>query len=333
MTLIAGINGFGRVGLHLLKYVTDRQDSAAFAIGYVNDDTLSLDDATAILQDDEAVRFPKGSVRQVVDGIEIMGPDGVARHIAYSTAPLGAIPWPGRPDLIFECSGKATKAADCRNHLVGDTRLAVISATAPDADQTLIYGFNHEDFSQDSRILSYGSCTVNAYVPLAASLHRTYGVIESDVNIIHNTPRHRMVDGGTLVRRTCSLEQSGPTLLKFLTPNRFAVNYTMVPYPGVSIIDLRFRLRYTPDRSSPVATLSAAIGSGELAGLYGLETADRGPEPYNCTTYSAVLVEDSIRVIGDNAYLQGYFDTENSVNRFYDLVQYIAASSCLATDR
>lgn len=324
MTLIAGMNGFGRVGLHLLKYVADRQDSAAFAIGYINDDTLSLDDAFAILEGDEAVRFADGGVRRVEDGLEIVGSGGEVQRIAYSNAPLGAIPWAGRPDLVFECSGKATRAADCEAHLVGDTRLAVISATAPDADQTLIYGFNHEDFDPRSRILSYGSCTVNAYVPLAASLNRTYGVLESDVNIVHNTPRHRMADGGTLTRRACSLEHAAPTLLDFLAPDRFTVNYTTVPYPGVSIIDYRFSLRDVPDRASFVAKLKTVIGDGELAGLYGMDATDRGPEPYNCTTYSAVLIADHIRIVGDSVYLQGYFDTENSVNRFFDLIQYIA---------
>jgi glyceraldehyde 3-phosphate dehydrogenase len=327
MTLIAGINGFGRVGLHLLKYVSDRQDSAAFAIGYINDDTLSLDDAFTILQNDEAVRFAEGSVRRVADGLEISWPNGAVQRIVYSTRPLGAIPWAGTPDLVFECSGKATKAVDCRAHLVGDTRLAVISATAPDADQTLIYGFNHEHFDPGSHILSYGSCTVNAYVPLAASLNRRYGIIESDVNIIHNTPRHRMAGAGTLTRRLCTLEHSGPKLLDFLAPERLTVNYTAVPYAGVSIIDFRFRLRNAPDRASFISTLATAIKDGDLAGLYGLETADRGPESYIGSIYSAVLVADHIRIVGDSVYLQGYFDTENSVNRLYDLVQYIATQT------
>ena len=33
-----GINGFGRVGLHLLKYWLDRNDESNFDIKYINDD-------------------------------------------------------------------------------------------------------------------------------------------------------------------------------------------------------------------------------------------------------------------------------------------------------
>ena len=41
MKKIAGINGFGRFGLHLLKYWLDRASSSNFSIGYINDDTIN----------------------------------------------------------------------------------------------------------------------------------------------------------------------------------------------------------------------------------------------------------------------------------------------------
>ena len=40
--LTAGINGFGRFGLHLLKYWLDRADTTKFSVGFINDDTLTL---------------------------------------------------------------------------------------------------------------------------------------------------------------------------------------------------------------------------------------------------------------------------------------------------
>ena len=38
----AGLNGFGRFGLHLLKYWLDRNNEANFTINYINDDSLSI---------------------------------------------------------------------------------------------------------------------------------------------------------------------------------------------------------------------------------------------------------------------------------------------------
>ena len=55
----AGINGFGRFGLHLLKYWLDRDNEANFTINYINDDTLTILQAYEIIIKDEFVIFNK----------------------------------------------------------------------------------------------------------------------------------------------------------------------------------------------------------------------------------------------------------------------------------
>mgnify|MGYP001973131466 CR=1 FL=1 len=59
MKKIAGINGFGRFGLHLLKYWLDRASSSNFNIGYINDDTITIDQALDTLHNDNKVFFTK----------------------------------------------------------------------------------------------------------------------------------------------------------------------------------------------------------------------------------------------------------------------------------
>ena len=56
MKKIAGINGFGRFGLHLLKYWLDRASSSNFNIGYINDDTITIDQALETLNNDNKVK-------------------------------------------------------------------------------------------------------------------------------------------------------------------------------------------------------------------------------------------------------------------------------------
>ncbi|SUS05510.1 Glyceraldehyde-3-phosphate dehydrogenase (fragment) [uncultured Defluviicoccus sp.] len=86
------------------------------------------------------------------------------------------------------------------------------------------------------------------------------------------------------------------------------------------MIDFRFRLARPAGREAIEAALAEAFaGGGGLEGLYRLVPHDEGPEVHQCTWASAVLVADGIKVRGDNVYLPGYFDTENSVNRFFDL--------------
>lgn len=319
---VTGINGFGRFSLHLLKWWLDRRNTSNFSIEFINDDVLSLEQACDIITSDPYVRFDAYQIKRTADALLFTDANGATHSITYTNALLAAIPWRGEPDVVFECSGKATEAARCRTYLTGRTQLVLISATSWDADATLVYGFNHDAFTPDRhRIVSYGSCTVNAYVPLAQWVNDRFGIVDSDVNVVHNIVLHRLSQHNTLQRKFCTLERSAPLLLPFLDESRnFIVTYSVVPWAGVSMIDFRFRLARPAGREAIEAALAEAFaGGGGLEGLYRLVPHDEGPEAHQCTWASAVLVSDGIKVRGDNVYLPGYFDTENSVNRFFDL--------------
>ena len=175
-------------------------------------------------------------------------------------------------------------------------------------------------------MVSYGSCTVNAYVPLAWYVHDAYGVISSDAHIIHNTPRYKLDgrDGHTLTRKSCTLQKSACSLLPFLNTENFHVAYTTIPYPGVSVIDIRFHVRNRVPLDNFLSSLRRSCKTGGLKSLYDLDRTDRGPETYMLSNYSTVFIEPNARVLGDTIYLHGYFDNENSANRYFDLAQYIS---------
>ncbi|SCW72511.1 glyceraldehyde 3-phosphate dehydrogenase [Sphingobium faniae] len=323
-TLNVGLNGFGRFGLHLLKYWLDRNEEAPWKICWINDDHLSLKDAYRLMLNDEYVIFNKYKIYAEGDTLTFLQPNGRKHVLQYTNAPKDQIPWAGEPDLFFECSGKNTIAQRCDDFLTGRTKQVLISATSWDADTTLVYGFNHQDWHPDLRTISYGSCTVNGFVPLAQWFNAMYGVVSSDVNVIHNEASHKR-GGETLLRKFCTLEKSGPQLLQWLPADRFIVNYTVVPYSGVSMMDMRFRCQRPPTVEQLAGDLSLAMADGgPLAGLYDMDVADIGPEVYNCTAYSAVIIRNAMKVLHDEIYFQTYFDTENSVNRYYDLSSFVA---------
>ena len=323
MKKITGINGFGRFSLHLLKYWLDHQSSAHFQISYINDDTLSIQDVFGIITKDAYVIFDKYKISLSSDQLVILGPNGQKNIIGYTTAPIPTIPWVGKPEIFLECSGKNTVAKDCEKYIAGNTELVVISATSWDA-KTLIYGFNHVDDRDKSKIISYGSCTVNAYVPLANYLHKKYGIIDSDTHFIHNIPGYKLKDFNTLQRKFCTLEKSAPRLLDFISENNFTVNYTVVPYAGVSMLDFRFKLQKNTSKEKIIDDLEDVFLHGELAPLYHFQETDDGPETHKFTIYSAVFIKNNVRLLNNNVYLHGYFDNENSVNRYFDLVNYIS---------
>lgn len=318
----AGVNGFGRFGLHLLKYWLDRKDSTTFDIQYINDDFLPVSSAFTIISNDPYVSFKNYDVELVENKLIFLARDGSKTTIEYTNDPKEAISWAGRPEIFLECSGKNTSQEDCQKYLKENTKLVVISATSWDA-KNLIYGFNHTDFNDQLKVISYGSCTVNAYVPLANYINKKYGVEDSDANFIHNIPHYKLKDFYTLERRTCTLEKSGPRLLDFINKDNFKVNYTLVPYDGVSMLDLRFKLQKSVSKEEIIEELKQAFSTGELKSLYNFQDSDKGPKDHKFSTFSAVFIKDNVRIQNNNLYLHGYFDNENSVNRYFDLVNYI----------
>lgn len=319
-----GMNGFGRFGLHLLRYWLDRNEQTPWEIDWINDDTLTIQDALRILNSDPYVVFNRYKISTEGNNLVILEPNGARHDITFTTTEYTSIPWLGEPDLFFECSGKNTLRERCQIFIQGNTRQVLISATSWDAETTLVYGYNHEEWNEDLKYISYGSCTVNAFVPFGQWMEEKFGVSDADVNVVHNVADHKR-QGETLIRKFCTLEKMAPQLLNWLDSDNFTVNYTVVPYSGVSALDFRFRCRNMPSLDEFVEAFNDATRSGgELGQLYAMDVADIGPEVYNCTTYSTVLIRNNTRIKGDNIFLHGYFDTENSVNRYYDLASYIA---------
>ena len=126
----AGINGFGRFGLHLLKYWLNRSGESNFKIKYINDDALNINRAIEIIMNDDYVNFNKYKINRSGDKIIILEPNGNKHEILFSNKKHNDITWMGEPDLFFECSGKNTVAKRCQKFLKNKTKMVLISATS-----------------------------------------------------------------------------------------------------------------------------------------------------------------------------------------------------------
>jgi len=332
MKQVVGINGFGRFGLHLLKYWLDRSSVSFFKLDYINDDYLDIKRAQELIINDKYVKFNKYKVQIAGDYLVILEPNGLKHEILFSNDQSSSISWLGEPDIVFECSGKNTEAKNCSGYFTNKTKTVLISATSWDSEKTLVYGFNHEEYHPDLKLISYGSCTVNAYLPLGKWMEEEYEISDSDVNVIHNIQEYRLTDNQTLNRKFCTLEESAKILMPSVNDDNFLVNYTVIPYTGVSMIDFRFKLKKKVNKDTFIKGFEKVINFGNLKGLYGLIDKDTGPEVHNCTIFSTVFIKENIKIIGNNVYLQGYFDNENSVNRFYDLASYISKQAEISSN-
>lgn len=317
------MNGVGRFGQHLLKIWLESDDINNISIDYIHDYSLRPRKIVDILLADEYLSdfFEKKIVSHTHNSITFKKKSGSVHTIPCSTG--GVIPWIGKPKLHLETSGRHTDSISARDFITQNTKHVIISATAPGADKTLLFGFNHEQFSSKDRVISYGSCTVNAYVCLANFINNNYGIVSSDANIIHNTPKH-LWSKQLILRKQCTLEEAAPQYLSFLNSGNFAVNYTLIPFTGVSVIDYRFELYKPVNVQKIIVDFKEAITGGALRGLYDIEKHSKGANEYKFTKFSAVLLQENIRIVGKNLYISAFFDNENSAIRYLDLVNYIA---------
>ncbi|WP_157903201.1 hypothetical protein [Cupriavidus malaysiensis] len=319
----AVLHGLGRFGLHLLRAWLDRPDGGIDIVA-IQDAHHSLASAAALLQQDAKVSFADCRIAAEDGALRLDLPGRQPLRLAYWHGPAAGSPWLGRADWWLECSGDFASGEAARAFLRGRTRRVIVSATCPGADQTLVFGYNHEHFDRRAAVLSYGSCTVNAFVPLAAWLHARYGVAEAEVGVIHNVPPHRLAGHPHPVRRPCTLQTEGPRLLPFLAAERFHVDYVLIPYTGPSLIDFRFELARPAAAAALLDALQAACSTGPLRGLYALEAGTPSTAALALRPESAVLSRPLARLHGRRLVLPAGFDNENSAVRYLDLLEAVA---------
>lgn len=306
------INGCGRFGLHLIRQLAlDPNLVGQFGEVVFGDPCLSFEqiknnwESDHFLSAETHIRFTNRNTIFVNSSIEFQfsAENPYQADSPYST--------------VLECSGSLTED-QCQEILNNDPdKRILISQTAPWADQTLVYGYNHDQLKSTSRMISYGSCTVNLFLPMFDLINEIVAVIDCDISFSHNTPFYKISKESSAYWRACTLQDSGIQLDARLTPENFHVSYVMCPFACVSTWNARFQ----------IANLSPALVTKIREQLIRSEFFRHAPidshsNEFKFTDYSAVIVDD-FNCRGDNLYLYGFFDNENSVNRYVDLMRYL----------
>ena len=96
----------------------------------------------------------------------------------------------------------------------------------------------------------------------------------------------------------------GPKLLNFLNSNNFNVNYTLVPFDGISIMDFHFVTKKKITKNQFLRFIKRNLKNK----YYSLSSKDKGPNHYNLKNYNVILIKDSFRFKNNDIYFQTYFD-------------------------
>lgn len=332
MALHIAINGFGRIGRCLLRALHESPKRESIRVVAINE-PADLDTIAYLTRfDSNHGRFP-GTVATMAGGLRI---DGEAIAVRHATTPE-EVDWSGLgADLVIDCCGRYGQRADFERFLAaGAPRLMVShpAQSAEDVDRTVVFGINQHSLTGDERIVSCGSCTTNAIVPVLSLLDRAFGIEHASMTTLHSVMNDQpLIDGyhSADLRRTRSAMQSmipvstglarGVERLLPELAGRVQAKAIRVPVPNVSSIDLAATLGCEITAEALNARLCAAA-AGELRGMLACSDEPHASIDFNHSTYSGIVDAGLTRVAGGRlADLLVWFDNEwGFANRMLDV--------------
>lgn len=244
-----GINGFGRIG-RLATRLSFEFDNVE-VVG-VNDPFIDVNYAKYLLEHDTVHGAFDKNVR--VDGDDLI--IGGTRIKFYSSLNPEEIDWKScGAEIILECTGKFTKGADAKRHLMGGARKVIISAPGKEVP-TFVYGVNEDKYSSDMDVISNASCTTNCLAPLVKVINDKFGIVEGLMTTVHSTTATQLtVDGpskkdwrggraaaGNIIPSSTGAAKAVGEVLPELKGKLTGMAFR-VPTLDVSVVDLTVRLK------------------------------------------------------------------------------------------
>jgi len=304
MTVKVAINGFGRIGRNILRAIIEsgRTDIEVIAI---NDLGPVETNAHLLRFDSVHGRFP-ATVTVSGDTIDVgRGPIKVT-----AIRNPQELPW-GDVDIAMECTGIFTAKEKAQLLLDSGAKRVLISAPGANADQTIVYGVNHNVLTAADTIVSNASCTTNCLSPVAKTLNDAIGINHGFMTTIHSytgdQPTLDTMHGDLYRARAAAL-----SMIPTSTGAAKAVGLVLpelngkldgvairVPTPNVSVVDLTFEA----SRDTTIEEVNAAIkaaADGPLKGVLGYTEVPNVSIDFNHDPHSSIFHMDQTKVVSGN---------------------------------
>ena len=178
------INGFGRIGRNFLRALcADARAKELLDLVAINLGPARPEFAAHMFKYDTLLGKYPGSVKLQNMQLQV---DGYKIQLLTETDPE-KIGWAKLGvDWVVESSGHFTTREGAEEHLKAGAHGVLITAPATGEDITIIPGVNEDRFdSTKQKIISLGSCTSNAVIPVLKVLNDTLGVRAGCMTTIH----------------------------------------------------------------------------------------------------------------------------------------------------
>lgn len=324
-----GINGFGRIGRILFR--AGFEDIDIVGINNIGDAGSS---AHLLKYDSTHGIYNK----EVSHDDNILIVDGKKIPMSSTRKPE-EIPWEKwGVDVVLECTGAFKKKEDFLKHKTAGAKKVLVSAPAPGADLTIVYGINHESYDPAAHdVISNASCTTNCLAPVAKVLNDAFGIESGLMTTVHSyTNDQRVLDSFhsdlrraraaacSMIPTTTGAAKAVGLVLPELNGklNGMAVR---VPTPNVSLVDLSF----VPTKSVTAEAINQALiaaSQGDLKGILACEEAPLVSCDFNGNPHSSIVDLLSTMTMGDkHAKVLSWYDNEMGFSkRMIDQVKFLA---------
>ncbi len=185
MAINIAINGFGRIGRIVLRRLFESKAAHLPQLKVVAINDLTDPKTLAhLLKYDSVHRTFQTEVS--VDG-DTLNVGGTSIKVLAEKDP-GNLPWKALGvDVVLECTGLFTDKEKASAHIKGGAKKVIISAPSKNADATIVYGVNHQDYkASEHSVISCASCTTNCLAPVAKVLVDNFGIARASMTTIHS---------------------------------------------------------------------------------------------------------------------------------------------------
>jgi len=331
MTIRVGINGFGRIGRNVFRAA--RAAGADIDFVAVND-LGDLATMAHLLKYDSA----QGNLdAEVVVGENTITVDGDEIKVTSERNPQDLRWGDLGVDVVVESTGIFKSRDQAAMHLEAGASRVLISAPSPDADLSVVFGYNHTDFDPDKhKVLSNASCTTNCFVPMVKVLEDAFGLDKGLMTTIHAyTGTQNLVDGPHKDLRRA--RGAATNLIPTSTGSAKATQAVMdmqgqldaiavrVPLAAGSLTDFVANVERDVTAEEVNAAFAAAASDGPLAHV--LDYTEEPLVSSDIVGSSASCIFDSglTRCIGNMVKIAGWYDNETGYsNRLVDLILHTA---------
>ena len=304
MTLKVAINGFGRIGRNVLRAIVESGRDDITVVG-INDLGPVETNAHLLRFDSVHGRFP-AKVETTDNSIIV---EGMGEIKVFAERDPASLPWGDLDvDVAMECTGIFRARDKAALHLDAGAKRVLVSAPAPNADLTVVYGVNHDKLTSDHVVVSNASCTTNCLAPVAKTLNDAIGIEKGFMTTIHSyTGDQPTLD--TMHKDLYRARAAALSQIPTSTGAAKAVGLVLpelngkldgvairVPTPNVSVVDLTF----IADRDTTVDEVNEAIvaaAEGPLKGVLGYTDKPNVSIDFNHDPHSSTFALDQTKVM------------------------------------